>query len=116
METNFGEKYIPEKGDFVWLNFDPTLGHEQAGRRPAIVLSDVDYNKTIGLAIFCPITSRIKGLPFEINCDSSKISGVILSDHIKSLDWRKRNISFIGKASQKTVNAVINNILLIINL
>lgn len=100
--------YIPEKGDIVWLNFNPQAGKEQAGHRPAIVLSDKRYNQLIGLAIFCPITSKEKGYPFEVKINLKEISGVILADHIKNLDWKERNVSFIAKANKNTIEEVIN--------
>jgi len=88
--------YLPDRGDIVWLNFTPQTGHEQAGRRPALVLSPESYNGKTGLAIFCPITSQIKGYPFEVIIPTElKISGAILSDQLKSLDWRARDSEFI---------------------
>ena len=87
--------YIPEPGDIVWLEFNPQAGHEQAGHRPALVLSQRAYNEKTGLGIFCPITSKVKGYPFEVLLKGKKISGVILSDQVKSLDWRAK----IGRAS-----------------
>ena len=83
--------YIPERGDIVWLDFNPQIGHEQMGKRPALVISPFDYNAKVGLAIFCPITSQKKGYPFEVNIKNKKIDGVVLSDQIKSLDWKKEN-------------------------
>ena len=84
--------YTPDRGDVVWLSFNPKAGHEQAGRRPALILSPKEYNRKAGLSILCPITSRIKGYPFEVaiptECD---LQGVILSDQVKNLDWRIRD-------------------------
>jgi mRNA interferase MazF len=92
-------RYIPNRGDLVWLNFDPSVGREQQGRRPAIVLSLSDYNNISDLAILMPITSRRKGYPFEVLLPKDlPIQGVILCDQIKSLSWRSRDISFIAKA------------------
>ena len=71
--------YIPDRGDVVWLDFDPQLGHEQAGKRPAVVFSPLDYNKRIGLGLFFAITSQIKGYPFEVRIQLSKIDGVVLA-------------------------------------
>ena len=83
---------VPERRDVVWLNFDPQRGHEQAGHRPALVLSPRAYNDKVGLAIVCPITSQKKGYPFEVDIpDGHGVTGVILADQVKSLDWRKRN-------------------------
>lgn len=90
--------YVPERGDAVWLDFNPQSGHEQAGHRPAICVSPSSYNKKVGLALFCPITSQIKGYPFEVSIPKNlRVSGVVLSDQIKNLDWRARNIAFIAK-------------------
>ena len=84
--------HIPERGDVVWLTFNPQAGHEQAGRRTAVVLSPKSYNNKVGLALFCPITSQVKGYPFEVALpDGLPVNGVILSDQLKSLDWRARN-------------------------
>jgi len=84
--------YIPDRGDIVWITLSPQAGHEQAGRRPALVLSHKAYNGKVGLALLCPITSQIKGYPFEVLIpDGLPVNGVVLSDQIKSLDWRARN-------------------------
>ena len=80
------KKYAPERGDVVWLNFDPQSGSEQKGKRPAIVISPKVYNEKVGLGLFCPITTKVKNYPFEIKITSNKISGVVLSDQIKSFD------------------------------
>jgi mRNA interferase MazF len=86
-----GDRYVPERGDLIWLSFSPQAGHEQAGRRPALVLSPAAYNKGAGLALVVPVTSHIKGYPFEVLLPSGlPVSGVILSDHLKSVDWRAR--------------------------
>ena len=78
--------YTPARGDIVWLNFNPQTGHEQKGRRPAIVISPMEYNAKVGLSLFCPITSQIKNYPFEVRIQNKKIDGVVLADQIKSLD------------------------------
>ena len=100
-------KYVPERGDIVWLDFNPQLGHEQRGRRPALVLSYKTYNERIGLAIFCPITSKEKGYPFEVKIEGSKINGCALSDQVKSLDWSVRNIEFIEKIKDELFEEVL---------
>ncbi|MDR2870184.1 MAG: endoribonuclease MazF [Deferribacteraceae bacterium] len=100
--------YVPDRGDLVWLNFDPQSGHEQKGKRPALVISPKTYNEKIGLGIFCPITSKEKGYPFEVVIKNGKIQGVVLSDQIKSLDWRQRDAEFISKASDEALNEVIS--------
>ena len=88
--------YVPERGDLVWLTFDPHAGHEQAGRRPAVVVSPRAYNGKVGLALFCPITGKRKGYPYEVEIPPAlTISGVILSDQLKSLDWRARKAQYI---------------------
>lgn len=83
--------YIPDRGDIVWLHFSPQAGHEQSGRRPALVISPREYNRKVGLAWFCPVTSQIKDYPFEVQLPSGlKAEGAVLCDQIKSLDWRAR--------------------------
>ena len=84
--------YVPQRGDVIWITLNPRAGHEQAGRRPAVVLSPGAYNGKVGLAILCPITSQVKGYPFEVRIpDGLPVKGVILSDQVKSLDWKARN-------------------------
>jgi mRNA interferase MazF len=107
-------KYIPRKGDLLWLNFTPQTGHEQAGKRPVIVLSPLEYNKKTSLMIVCPITSKVKGYPFEVPVRAHQIEGVVLSDQIKSLDWRTRKVSFIEKASTEILEDVQEKLLLLI--
>ena len=95
----------------MWIDFDPQIGREQAGRRPAVVLSPAAYNRRVGLALFCPVTSRVKGYPFEVAIpDGSGVAGVILADQVKSLDWRKRNASVIGVLPRETVAAVLHRV------
>lgn len=106
--------YIPERGDIVWLDFNPQSGHEQAGRRPALVLSYKKYNEKIGLGIFCPITSKEKAYPFEVKVSGKKIHGCVLSDQIKSLDWRIRNIEYIEKLDEQLLLEVIGKVKVII--
>jgi len=95
--------YVPNRGDIVWLNFTPHAGHEQMGTRPALVLSPEKYNKKTGLAVCCPITSNIKGYPFEVIVSGKKINGAVLSDHLKNLDWKVRKAKFIEKAQKEVV-------------
>jgi mRNA interferase MazF len=106
--------YIPDRGDIIWLDFNPQLGHEQRDRRPALVLSYKTYNQKIGLGIFCPITSKEKGCPFEVKLVGNKINGCILSDQIKSLDWKIRNIEFIEKINMELMKDVLDKIKVII--
>lgn len=92
------ERYIPDRGDIVWISFNPQAGHEQSGRRPALVLSPAAYNKKVGLAIFCPITSKVKGYPFEVVIpEGLKASGAIISDQVKSLDWKAREAELVDR-------------------
>lgn len=103
--------YTPERGDAVWLSFNPQAGHEQAGHRPALVLSPAAYNGRVGLAIFCPITSQIKGYPFEVLIpDGLGVSGAVLSDQVKSLDWRARKAQFICKLPDDVVEQVLQKL------
>jgi mRNA interferase MazF len=91
--------YVPDSGDIVWVNFSPQAGHEQAGHRPALVLSPAAYNGMTGLMLCCPMTTQIKNYPFEVHIAGSAQSAV-LSDQIKSLDWRKRRARLKGTVSQ----------------
>ena len=109
------KKYIPERGDIVWLNFDPQSGHEQKGKRPAIVISPKEYNEKTGLGLFCPMTSKIKDYPFEVKIENEKAVGVILSDQIKSLDWKTSEIEFIFKETSEKVEEIISKINVLIN-
>ena len=103
--------YIPERGDAVWLNFNPQTGHEQAGRRPVVVISPASYNQKVGLALFCPITNQAKGYPFEVAIPKNKnISGIVLSDQLKSLDWRARNVEFVVKLPGSVVDDVLKKL------
>ncbi len=105
------DSYVPEQGDFVWINMNPQLGHEQAGRRPAIILSPVAYNKKVALAILCPITKQTKGYPFEVMIPTGLgVSGVILSDQVKSFDWRARITVFIGISQETTILEVLKKL------
>lgn len=103
--------YIPVRGDVVWINLNPQTGHEQKGRRPALVLSPEDYNKKVGLAIFCPITNQVKGYPFEVLIpEGLKTSGVILADQVKSLDWKTRNAELICRIPEEVTKIVLERI------
>ncbi len=90
--------YVPEAGDIVWLQFDPQAGHEQAGHRPAVVLSPASYNGAAGMILCCPTTTRIKGYPFEVAL-AGKPASVVLADQVKSQDWRARKAARKGKVS-----------------
>lgn len=106
--------YVPQRGDIVWLEFSPQTGHEQRGKRPALVISHGAYNEKVGLALFCPITSRIKNYPFEVQISKKSIQGAILVDQIKSLDWRAREAEFIAKINEEEIDRVIEKIKLLI--
>ncbi len=101
----------PRRGDVIWLEFTPQAGREQAGRRPAVVLSDASYNSKSGLALVCPVTSRAKGYPFEIPLPPGlPVSGVVLADHLRSLDWQTRQGTFICKLSAHFLGEIIARI------
>ncbi len=101
-------RYIPERGDIVWLQFSPQLGHEQSGHRPALVLSPLSYNKRTGLMLCCPITSQVKGYPFEVEVKTQDgIDGAILADQIKSLDWKARSAKKKSEVSPKIITDVL---------
>jgi mRNA interferase MazF len=103
--------YVPERGDVVWLQFDPQAGHEQAGKRPALVLSPSAYNDRVGLALLCPITSQRKGYPFEVALPSGmKVEGVVLVDQIKSLDWRVRRAERVESVSHAVLGEAVAKI------
>lgn len=103
--------YVPDRGDAVWITLNPQAGHEQAGRRPAVVLSPAAYNGKVGLAILCPITNQRKGYPFEVIIPAGlSITGVILSDQVKNLDWRARQAEFISKLPVETVAEVLGKL------
>ena len=105
------EIYIPERGDLVWLTFNPDDGHDQSGRRPALVMSPQHYNQATGLALFCPITSQIKGYPFEVALPTGlRVPVVILADQLRSLDWRARQAVFIGQAPLAALNEVLRKL------
>jgi mRNA interferase MazF len=90
---------VPQAGDIVWLKFDPQAGHEQAGHRPALVMSPSSYNGKTGLMLCCPISTRIKGYPFEVLAEVDGVSCAVLSDQVKSLDWKVRKARRKGVAT-----------------
>lgn len=104
-------RYVPDRGDVVWLVFSPAVGHEQAGRRPAVVVSPAAYNRKVGLALFCPVTGQEKGYPFEVRLPSGlSVGGVVLSDHVKNLDWRARRATFAGRLPDEVVGGVLGKL------
>lgn len=103
--------YVPDSGDLVWLTFDPQAGREQAGRRPALILSPRLYNERSGLAMVCPVTSRVKGYPFEVALpEDMRIGGVVLSDHLKSVDWKERCTEFAGRVPREILDEVLSRL------
>jgi mRNA interferase MazF len=105
--------YVPDRGDVVWLTFSPQAGHEQAGRRPAVVLSPRAYNARVGLALFCPVTSKVKGYPFEVALPPP-VNGVVLADQVKSLDWRERKAELLARLSAETVEVLVQRLLVLL--
>lgn len=108
--------YVPDRGDIVWLNFNPQAGHEQRGRRPALIISPKIYNEKTSLCIALPVTSKIKGYPFEVALPNKlPIEGVILSDQVKNLDFSVRDISFICKIPNGLIEVVQKNVIALIS-
>lgn len=108
--TMVSTMYTPNRGDIVWITFDPRKGHEQSGRRPALVLSTRAYNQRAQLVLVCPVTSHQKGYPFEVELREKKMQGVVLADHIHSFDWKKRKAVFIQKVSLDVIDRVSGRI------
>lgn len=103
--------YVPSRGDIVWLEFPPQAGNEQSGHRPALCISPKEYNEKVGLGIFCPITSQKKGYPFEVQLPPNlDITGVVLSDHVKSLDWHVRRATFICTLPNKQLDEALGKL------
>ena len=103
--------YVPERGDVVWIDLDPQAGHEQRERRPALVLSPTPYNGKVGLALLCPITDQVKGYPFEVAVPAGlPVSGVVLSDHVKSLDWKARQCARLCAVPGEVVDQVLRKL------
>lgn len=100
-------KYIPQQGDIVALTFDPQSGHEQKGRRPALIVSNQIFNQHLGLAFACPITNTKRDFPFHIEVNSPNITGFVMTEQLKSIDYNARNIKFIEKANQETISQVL---------
>lgn len=101
-------KYIPEQGDIVALTFDPQSGHEQKGLRPAIIVSNKVFNQHLGLAYACPITNTKRNFPFHVKVNSEQITGFIMVEQMKSIDYKSRKIKFIEKAKQETIDEVLS--------
>lgn len=108
--------YVPARGDLVWLQFAPQAGHEQTGHRPALILSPRSYNRRVGLAVCCPVTTRVKGYPFEVLMPGGmKIGGAILSDQVKSVDWRAREARRIATVPPAVVRETTGKLLALVN-
>jgi len=108
--------YIPERGDVVWITLNPQAGHEQAGRRPAVVLSPAAYNGKVGLALLCPVTSQVKGYPFEVLMpEGLAVSGAILADQVKSLDWRVREAQLACRLPAETMQEVLQKVAVLLS-
>ena len=103
--------YVPERGDVVWITLTPQAGHEQARRRPAVVLSPLAYNGKVGLALLCPLTTQIKGYPYEVLIPAGlPVGGAILADQIKSLDWRVRQVEWVCRLPQDVTDEVLGKL------
>lgn len=110
-------RYVPDRGDLIWLDFDPQLGHEQRGTRPALVLSPRTYNAKVGLAVCCPVTSQAKGYPFEVAVPAGlPVQGVILSDHVKNLDWKARRARFACALPREAVDEAARKLTALVGL
>ena len=108
--------YVPSRGDLVWLQFNPQAGHEQAGHRPALVISPSSYNRRVGLALCCPITSHVKGYPFEVLLPAGLgVEGAVLSDQLKSLDWRVRKARRIASAPADVLEETVGKIVALVD-
>jgi mRNA interferase MazF len=101
------KKYIPKRGDIVWTNFDPAAGHEQMGKRPALILSPESFNKKILLAMAAPITSRVRGHGFEVPVNGKKVKGVVLCQQVKMIDFMERGLQFVEKAPESVISDVL---------
>lgn len=110
-----GKKYIPERGDLVWTNFDPAAGHEQKGKRPALVFSPASFNKKIMLAMVAPVTSRVRGHGFEVPLEGEKIKGVVLCQQVKMIDFSERGLQFAEKASESVISDALARVRAIVS-
>ncbi len=103
--------YWPRRGDLIWLDFMPQSGHEQSGRRPALVISDDEYNRKVGLVLACPVASRVKGFPFEVPLPAGlAVAGVVLADQVRSLDWKIRQARFIVTAPSSVLSETLGKL------
>lgn len=105
------KEYVPERGDLIWLEFSPQAGHEQAGRRPALVLSPALYNRKSGLVLVCPITTKSKGYPFDVALpENLPIWGTVQADQLRNLDWKARKAAFIAQAPESVLTSVMDRL------
>jgi mRNA interferase MazF len=109
------KKYIPKRGDIVWTNFDPAAGHEQTGKRPALILSPESFNKKILLAMAAPITSRVRGHGFEVPVNGRKVKGVVLCQQVKMIDFYERGLQFVEKAPESVINDALARVRAIVS-
>ena len=110
-----GSPYAPSRGEIVWLQFAPQAGHEQSGRRPAVIISPREYNQRVGLCLCCPVTSQVKGYPFEVELPRGlEITGAVLCDQVKSLDWKARHAALIGPLPVGLVKEIQAKILVLV--
>ena len=108
-------RYTPSRGEIVWLQCAPQAGHEQSGRRPAVIVSPLDYNRRVGLCLCCPVASQVKGYPFEVELpEGSEVAGAVLCDQLKSLDWKARHASLIGTLPGRSVKEIQAKIIALI--
>ena len=110
-----GEPYAPSRGELVWLHFKPQAGHEQSGRRPAVIISPREYNQKVGLCLCCPVTSKARGYPFEVELPAGmKVEGVVLCDQLKSLDWKARKARIIATLPGRSLKEIQARILALV--
>lgn len=110
-------RYVPDRGEVVWITFNPQAGHEEAGRRPALVISPAAYNGKVGLALLCPITSQVKGYPFEVQLPGDlPVSGAVLADQVKSLDWKVRRAERLCVVPETAVIEVLDKLMPLLQL
>jgi mRNA interferase MazF len=110
------KSYVPDRGDVVWIDFDPQRGHEQAGRRPALVLSPRIYNRPSGLALLCPITGQTKGYPYEVPVPKGlHVNGVVLTDQVKNMAWKQRRAAFLCEMPVEVLDDVVEKLLTLID-
>jgi mRNA interferase MazF len=114
MVTQVTQNYTPRRGDIIWMNFNPTRGHEQKGKRPALVLSSEPYNTKSGMMVTCPITSQDKKSPFGVFFENRTVSGFVITNQVTSVDWVERKVRFIDTASPSIVQEVVGKIELLI--